>query len=165
MSQLNYETDMTQAIEGMLVDNSTQKDTVSRVAAAALPCARLLVTDGSASLDGRGAKLPDADWSANLGAVEGVLMWDPSRVADPTTGDNFSAGVPLPVLRVGRIWVRPTNAVAKGEQAAAFYAGDFGKFCKTGTANAADVPGARYDAATAGADELCPLAINLPSIA
>ncbi len=165
MAQLTYEIDMTQAIEGMLVDNSMQKDTVSRVASSALPCARLLVTDGSTALDGRGAKLPDADWSANLGAVEGVLMWDPSREKDPVTGNNFAAGVPLPVLRVGRIWVRPTNAVTKGSQAAALFSGTPGRFCETGTADSADIPGARYDSATTGADELAKLAINLPSIA
>ena len=168
MAQLSYQIDMTVGIEGALADPDMDKYTVSRVALASLPCGKLVVADATASLNGKGVKLPDADFTGS-GDVEGVLMWDPAR-APQANGNNFAAGDALPVLRKGRIYVKPEDAVARNAQAfARFSAGtgsQLGAFrSDDDTATAAPVPSARYLSATTAADEITVLEINLPTTA
>lgn len=165
--QTTYEIDMTVGIEGAIADPTFRKDTVSRVALASLPCGKLVVRDGTASLEGKGVKLPDADFTGS-GDVEGVLMWDPAREKDAATGNNYRAGDPLPVLRSGRIYVKPEDAVARDAQAFARFAAGTGSQLgafrsDADTATAAPVPSARFMQATTAGDQITVLELNLPT--
>ncbi len=171
MSQLDYQIDMTIGVEGGIADTTFGKDTISRVALADLRCARLLVRDATAPLGDRGAKIPTADF-AGSGDVLGVLMWDPGKVNDGLISSvkvNFAAGDELPVLRRGRIYVKPEDAVVQGVQAFARFASggggtELGRFrSDADTATAAAVPSARWFTSTTAADQVAVLEINLPT--
>ena len=75
MPQLSYQIETTVAIEGSLADTTFSKDTVSRVSLTALPCARLMFQDTTASLDGKGVKLPDSDFTAAIVSAVSALTW------------------------------------------------------------------------------------------
>lgn len=166
MPQLSYQIDTTIAVEGALADTTT-KDTVSRVSATDLGRGRFVIRDSTAALNDKGVKLPTADFVGS-GDQEGVSMFDPTRV--PTDGGlNFAQGTEIPVLRSGRIWVVPEDAVTTGGPVfARFTSGGggavLGRFrSDADTASAAQVASGRWMSSTTGADELAILAINLPT--
>lgn len=99
-------TDMAIAVDGLLADTTMQKDCASAVNedSAALPFG-VMVAQGDAD---DGVVLPTATTDLLKGVVvfyQGYLR--PEELDD----DGLQPGVQLGVLRHGRIWVRPEDAV------------------------------------------------------
>lgn len=165
MSQTAYSIDPTRALEGQLADISLHRDVVSRLAESAIPFGRY-VTRHTAGTDEQ-VRLPvlTGEVTGNDG---GFAIADVSIEAATVGGfdGQWEANDSVPVLKRGRIFLLPEDAVTKGDPVfVRFTAGGPGQTIgrvrsDIDGGNAVQLPGAFFDE-DAAADELCIVDVNL----
>lgn len=164
MSQLSYSIDPTRAIEGMLADTGMNRDVLSRLANGDIPFGRFVVRN--AADNESQVRLPTltGEVTGNTGgfAIADVSIESPQIGGD---GGAYAAEDSVPVLKRGRIFLVPEDAVTKGDPVfVRFAAGTFPNLgavrSDADTATAVQLPGAFFDE-DAGAGELCVVDLNL----
>ncbi len=174
MSQTAYQDFPDQAREGFVAD-SGRNDIVSRIAAEALtpfiPFGKLVVAATAQSEDL--AELPDATGDVTTaGLVIGVAIADTSlETVDDLGFGAYLENKAVPVMRSGRIWVIAEDEVTDLDKPVFVRFADpggsppdasLGSFrTDADTADAVELPGARWRTRTVGTFQLAILELNL----